>query len=660
MNGSGHISVPRRTTGWAGLVAGLVLGLVLVTTPSAGAAAAALSPAAQQALVEGSAAYRRGQASSNPADFLAAIALFQRARVESSNAPEALFYLGAGEANIPGRELRAIAWYGAYLSVRPDAPNADKVQAEITRLRLVHHDILLAVIGEVEKAARFAERPGPSLREVVRCLADLGDLASARRLAGSLTEYPVAQAEAYDWIAKAQSEAGDLDGAFATMAVVDDKQPDKSDTFAIIAERWIPRDPAAVRRMMTQLPNARTKDRVLSQVAIFQVRTGQTAAALETAATILDEEIRNNTRENIAGRLVHEFGDVAAAAAILPLFPDNNYEQNAVRSIISRAQAEKGDFAAALRTATPNTPPDGNTSQMYVEIALRQAESGDVSGTLRTVALILPDRRDQARSLAQVALAKGLWKRGDGAEARRIVAAARQSAQLVRDNEQRDIFWRSLALLEGENKDMAEALTDAARIQGEYWKAETQQDLAELQAERGDIAGAIQTAAGIQYQDPTMMRNYALQAVAGIQAKQGDVTGSLRTAEMLTGERSKDALRHAVADIQAKAGDLVAAQKTIATIRDSYEQRLALESVDEVLTKNGDQLTRWLQRLEDANLDHDGALNAGLFLDQSGYLRSLAASEDPKQLFSAYYRAYIDLGDAEKIILQMLQPQPAP
>jgi hypothetical protein len=330
-----------------------------------------------------------------------------------------------------------------------------------------------------------------------------------------------------------------------------------------------------------------------------------------------------------------------------------------VVGLVSLTQAKRGDFAGALRTAALEKFPE-NAASLYTDIAEIQAENGDGAGALRTVVLIMPERRDAARNQVQLALARGLWKRGEVAEARRILAAARQAVAPIADTERKDGFFRDLVRLEAGFKDLTAALADAARIEGEYLKAETQKDLAKLQAEQGDVAGAVRTAAAIQYHDPTMTRNDALWAVAKIQAKQGDVPGAWRTAEMMTGERAKDSLRRSVAEDQVESGDFAAARKTIALIRDSFEERQALEALDAALAKRGDRVTLWLQRLADANLDHDGALNAGLFLDQAAYLRSLAAAEEPKNLFSAYYRAYIDLGDAEKIILQLLQPPPAP
>jgi hypothetical protein len=44
--------------------------------------------------------------------------------------------MGLAESKIPGRELRAIAWFGAYLAANPNAPNAAAVKKQISVLEV--------------------------------------------------------------------------------------------------------------------------------------------------------------------------------------------------------------------------------------------------------------------------------------------------------------------------------------------------------------------------------------------------------------------------------------------------------------------------------------------------------------------------------------------
>jgi hypothetical protein len=98
---------PGPRWGWAALI------LFLVLAPFAGWAQgtvpAPLPPAAQVAFDKGITAAKEG-------GYVLAIRYLQEARKLAPQAPQIFRSLGAVEAKIPGRELRAIAWYSAYLA----------------------------------------------------------------------------------------------------------------------------------------------------------------------------------------------------------------------------------------------------------------------------------------------------------------------------------------------------------------------------------------------------------------------------------------------------------------------------------------------------------------------------------------------------------------
>jgi hypothetical protein len=98
-----------------------VLIFVFVIAPNAGwgqaAAPAPLPSAAQEVL-------NKGILAAKLPDYLLAIRYFEEARKLAPQAPVIFLNLGIAESKMPGRELRAIAWFGAYLSAAPDATNA--------------------------------------------------------------------------------------------------------------------------------------------------------------------------------------------------------------------------------------------------------------------------------------------------------------------------------------------------------------------------------------------------------------------------------------------------------------------------------------------------------------------------------------------------------
>jgi|CXWL01.1.fsa_nt_gi tetratricopeptide (TPR) repeat protein len=90
-------------------------------------APAPLPPAAQEAL-------DKGIIAAKVPDYLLAIRYFEEARKLAPAAPVIYLNLGIAESKILSRELRAMAWFGAYLAAYPNAPNAAAVNEQIAVL----------------------------------------------------------------------------------------------------------------------------------------------------------------------------------------------------------------------------------------------------------------------------------------------------------------------------------------------------------------------------------------------------------------------------------------------------------------------------------------------------------------------------------------------
>src|SRR5947208_869550 len=86
-------------------------------------------PAAAQAAIN------NGINAAKESDYRTAIRHFEEARKIAPNAPTVLYDMGLAESNIPGRELRAMAWLGAYLAANPAASNKIAVQGQIGKLK---------------------------------------------------------------------------------------------------------------------------------------------------------------------------------------------------------------------------------------------------------------------------------------------------------------------------------------------------------------------------------------------------------------------------------------------------------------------------------------------------------------------------------------------
>ncbi len=122
------------------------LALQPLSAPAQTNAPAPLPPAAQEAFDKGIMAAKEG-------GYLVAIRYLQDARKIAPRAPQIFRSMGAVEAKIPGRELRAIAWYGAYLAAIPNAPDAAEVKKEIVRLEVKGQINISGLIKSVEDAA---------------------------------------------------------------------------------------------------------------------------------------------------------------------------------------------------------------------------------------------------------------------------------------------------------------------------------------------------------------------------------------------------------------------------------------------------------------------------------------------------------------------------
>ena len=107
---------------------------------------AEVPPAAQPA-------FNKGVLAAKQQDWRLAEIRFQEARRSAPDAPELLYNLGLTESKMPGRELRAIAWFGAYLAANPTATNAIAVNSLIDQLQVKSESNIVQLITTMQKAA---------------------------------------------------------------------------------------------------------------------------------------------------------------------------------------------------------------------------------------------------------------------------------------------------------------------------------------------------------------------------------------------------------------------------------------------------------------------------------------------------------------------------
>lgn len=181
-----------------------------------------LPPAAQEAL-------HRGIAAGKKRDYHQAIQILRQAHTLAPGgfSQEIYFNLGIAESKLPGRELRAVAWLGAYLTIDPYAP-APKQAAVLERMKLLHAKDKSNIVPWL-KAAQDAvwnlpsKDQGAALRQVVSLWLKNGDVPGAQRAAALFPKSAAERSAAYGEIREAQLKAGDISGAQKTAALIQDK-----------------------------------------------------------------------------------------------------------------------------------------------------------------------------------------------------------------------------------------------------------------------------------------------------------------------------------------------------------------------------------------------------------------------------------------------------
>ena len=207
---------------------------------------APLPSAAQEALNKGIIAAR-------VPDYLLAIRYFEEARKFAPQAPVIFMNLGIAESKMPGRELRAIAWFGAYLAATPDAPNAAAVREQIAVLEVRNQSNVSRLIKTVQEAATklpaVTYRDGMfftngSLPPVAILWAKAGDIKAALKIAELLENKNNVKASTQRDISAAQAVSGDIAGAQKTADLIQVVSY-KSEAQAVIAKAQAETRPAS-------------------------------------------------------------------------------------------------------------------------------------------------------------------------------------------------------------------------------------------------------------------------------------------------------------------------------------------------------------------------------------------------------------------------------
>jgi hypothetical protein len=443
------------------------------------------------------------------------------------------------------------------------------------------------IAGARESVAKIEDKKDKSeiYEAIAKAQAEAGDIAGARESVAKI-EDKKDKSEIYEAIAKAQIKAKDFVGAKTTASKIDNKN-NKTNTYeAITLAQTKTKDFIGAREtvLLKQDQSPSSKAYSYMGIAEAQIKAGDKIGALKTialakeaAARIEDKGVRKGALYLIAG-LQAKAGDIPAAKTTAAGIEDKVYKDSAYRQIIE-VQIKAKDIAGAKATAAVNEYK--NKLWGYKAIAESQAEAGNKKDALETIAIardIAAGIDDQkVKSVAYADIADVQQKAGDIPGALGSIALAKEAAVGIEDKENKaSSYYPYIAKVQARAQDKKGALQTiesakaiAADIEDKK-KLSAYSSISEAQAEAGDIAGARETAFGIE---DTYWKKIAYESIAGVQVRAKDFAGAGQTAALIRDAEKKATTYKTISEAQAKAGDIAGAKQT---------DRLRAQAEDEV------------------------------------------------------------------------------
>jgi tetratricopeptide (TPR) repeat protein len=298
------------------LVTGILLlaGLPGLPDQAAGTRQALLASKARRLM-------KKGVIAARLAHYRLAIRYFLAARKADPDDVTIYYNLGLAEAQLPGRELRAMAWLGAYLAANPAAPNARAIRDEIDLLDVKSQAEISHLLQTMHTAASKLRNPQfvwdhsdtyYALGAIAAKYAQDGDMPHAREVIGEIKDSSIT-GQGVASVVSAQVGVGDLTGAIRTIS----REPhdmytrDNSLESIISAAENIGNFRVAV-EAAKMIKNQLISAQQLEDVAWREAQVGNISAAQKLAAHILNIPARLEADFQIAS-IQAKSGDIPGA-----------------------------------------------------------------------------------------------------------------------------------------------------------------------------------------------------------------------------------------------------------------------------------------------------------------------------------------------------------
>ena len=615
-------------------------------------------------------------------DYPLAISYFEEARKIAPRSAEIFFNLGLAESKIPGRELRAICWFGAYLAANPEAANASAVKEQMVKLEVINKSNVSRFLMSTQDAAKELSKTDKSegSENIVIIWSDYGDIAMAQKACNLISQNNIYDKDAsLTKIAYYQTKDGDFDGARKTLDncatayfkvvglietliyqkiagdLIGAKQSLSDALKTVDLVEYYPEHIFSGGNEGIKVTNLLSIAKQQTDLSDIEGAKKTLVKALENAALIKDIKDRAGLYCSIA-RAQAKNEDIKAAMEtikkafeIVELIPGSS-ERNEVYEDITDAQAKVGDIAGAQKTAEL-IKSTYYKSIAYYHIADAQAESGDIAGAQKTADLI-EDTSHQYMAYEDITDAQA--KVGD-------IAGAQKTADLIREKSKKSSTYFYIASAMVKSGDIAGAQKMVELIQSTYYKSSIYWEIAVAQSKIGDIAGAQKTTDLIN--EPEKKSKTYID-IAKVLAKAGDITGAQNA--LINAQFAADLIedKYWVTWI----GKYIAiAQKTIGAAEDSIhfiknesgkiKTNSTLLKVQTKAEANFALLSILLKKLDNKLETDDCALNTEVFLDLDSYLKSLAKTDNSQKVYDGLKKSAEKMVKARNIVIQLMKIQ---
>lgn len=270
------------------------------------------------------------------------------------------------------------------------------------------------------------------------------------------------------------------------------------------------------------------KEEFFQKLALIQGNSGAMPQALATLNLIHNVEDQQTVLRRIATNQVWE-GHIPQAQKLLEKL-DDPYDRDEIRKEIANFHADQEEFQQAWTVTKQMTHSQRRKAEALIHIAQRQSERGDIQSAAMMLGhanhIVASIKRSTTRADLFGHIAQLQTKIGDSQGSRRTLTKALEAYKTIRKEKKKAPNLVNIVLAHGELGDFQGGLALLNTMTNEWYRDRTACWFATIQAQKGDIEGALRTALlskGYDY----MWRGFTLQRIARAQAQQGDYQSAL-------------------------------------------------------------------------------------------------------------------------------------